>query len=151
MVSEIMEEAKLLEKCDTIEERAEIQSGDRPRLSGGISALSGNGTNSATGCIERDSVVNLTGRKITLYCQGNSGSDIRLDLQESGRAFVRRPKWLLRSGNKFLRFTENASAVIPVYSARPAEDLLGVSEIIEGIPSADRLRAVPECGKTKTA
>ena len=77
-----MEEAELLEKCDTIEERINIRLGNLPHLSGGISALTGNGTDSATGCIERGSVINLAGRKTTLYCHGNSGSDIRLALEE---------------------------------------------------------------------
>ncbi|MDG6999755.1 MAG: hypothetical protein JRN15_11635 [Nitrososphaerota archaeon] len=84
--------------------------------------------------LEPSTVINLTSRNLTLFCLDSSGSEKRLDIPASGRAFVRRPKMWQRSFGGSIQIADKIGLVIPLGRVQPQEDLLGPSEIVVGLP-----------------
>ena len=80
-------------------------------------------------------ILNLTGRDMTLFCSSASGSELKFELPASGKAFVRRLKVWRRSVDGLARVSNIDDLAVPIYKARPQEDLLGTSEIVEGLPA----------------
>lgn len=79
-------------------------------------------------------IENLTGKPVTLFCSNGKNEEVQVCLMPKGRADIRRKK-MYRSGKGSRLHLQGTDSSIPLFTAKPVEDLLGISEIVIDLPS----------------